>query len=324
MQKFILNSVNSKLKLEEKNMPQIIKFVFLASLLLNLISVSFAQRQDRQNAYVFGIHPYLTAKELLERFTPLMNYLSEGLDKPVILRVAKNYESHIELVGKDQVDIAYLGPAPYVKLVKNYGHKHLLVKIQVNGKSTFRGAIIVSKHSPIKTLADLRGKGFAFGSPNSTMSHFVPRFVLWKAGITLDQLSHYQFLKYHENVVLGVLLGEFEAGALKKDIFNQYAVEGIKLLTWTPPITVHLFVATQRFPQQQLEPLRTRFLELNNHPTGKTILTAIKKSITGVTTVSDADYDELRFILQTVERLEKRRKEKGDRRKEKGESVKNN
>ncbi len=292
----------------KKIMPKWIKSVSLVFSISALLSVSFAAQPEAQNAYIFGIHPYLTAKELLERFTPLMNYLSDELDKPVVLRVAKTYKNHIQRVGEDKVDMAYLGPAPYVKLVENYGQKHLLVKIQVVGQSTFRGAIIVSQDSRIKTLTDLRGKGFAFGSPNSTMSHFVPRFVLWEAGMTVDQLSHYQFIKSHENVVLGVLLGEFEAGAIKKDIFNRYAQQGIKVLTWTPPITVHLFVATHRFPQQQLDKLRQLFLNLNKHPKGKTILTSIKKSITGVTKVKDQDYNELRYILRTVEQLKSHQK----------------
>jgi phosphonate transport system substrate-binding protein len=287
-------------------MQQIIKHAALAlSLFSVLILSSFAEQQQTPKPYIFGVHPYLTAKELLERFTPLINYLSKTLDKPVILRVAKTYASHIERVGEDQVDIAYLGPVPYVKLVKNYGHKHLLAKIKVKGKSTFRGAIIVPKNSPIKTLTDLRGKRFAFGSPNSTMSHFVPRFVLWKAGITVEQLSHYQFIKYHENVVWGVLIGAFDAGAIKEDILNQYAVQGIRVLKWTPPIAVHVFVATQRFPQQQVKKLQTLLLNLNEHPKGKTILTSIKKSITGVEAANDEDYNELRVILQTVEHLKK-------------------
>ncbi|MEK8019429.1 MAG: phosphate/phosphite/phosphonate ABC transporter substrate-binding protein [Candidatus Parabeggiatoa sp.] len=289
-------------------MPKWIKFVSFVFSISALLSVSFAAQPETENPYIFGIHPYLTAKELLERFTPLINYLSDELDQPVVLRVAKNYANHIQWVGEDKVDLAYLGPAPYVKLVENYGQKHLLAKIEVAGQSTFRGAIIVSQNSRIKTLTDLRGKGFAFGSPNSTMSHFVPRFVLWQAGMTVDQLSHYQFIKSHENVVLGVLLGEFEAGAIKKDIFNRYVQQGIKVLTWTPPITVHLFVATHRFPQQQLDKVRQLFLNLNEHPKGKTILTSIKKSITGVTKVDDQDYNELRYILRTVEQLKNQEK----------------
>lgn len=79
-------------------------------------------------------------------------------------------------------------------------------------------------------------------------------------------------------------------------------------MTWTPPITVHLFVATQAFPQQELEKLQTLFFNLNDHPKGKTILTSIKKSITGVKKVNDDDYNDLREILQTVELLEAQRK----------------
>ncbi|MDM8561413.1 hypothetical protein QUF82_21485 [Thiotrichales bacterium HSG14] len=79
-------------------------------------------------------------------------------------------------------------------------------------------------------------------------------------------------------------------------------------MTWTLPITVHIFVATQRFPSHKLDKLRTLFLNLNNHSKGKTILTSIKKSITGVSKVKDEDYDELRHILQTLEQLAHKKK----------------
>jgi len=105
----------------------------------------------------FSIHFFIYIRSDFNSETDTLCFWSSSfkLDKPVILRVAKTYKSHIELVGKNKVDIAYMGPAPYVKLVKNYGHKPLLAKIQVLGKSTFRGAIIVAQNSPIKTLADL-------------------------------------------------------------------------------------------------------------------------------------------------------------------------
>ncbi|MCK5718408.1 MAG: phosphate/phosphite/phosphonate ABC transporter substrate-binding protein [Thiomargarita sp.] len=277
-----------------KNFSYLFLFLFSSTLTAEIIP---------EEAYVLGVHPYVTAKELLKRFTPLIDYLTNKLEQPVVLRVAKDYASHIKLVGENKVDIAYMGPVPYVKLVKKYGYKPLLAKIQVKGKSTFQGAIIIAENSPIKTITDLRGKGFAFGSPNSTMSHFVPRFVLWQFGITTSQLNHYKFIKNHENVVWGVLLGEFEAGAVKKDVFNQYAQTGIKILTLTPPIAVHVFVATQNFPVEKLDKLRTLFLNINTHSQAKTILTSIKKSITGMAEVKDEDYDELRNILETVANL---------------------
>jgi hypothetical protein len=46
--------------------------------------------------------------------------------------------------------------------------------------------IIARNDSNIRTLADLAGKRFAFGDPNSTMSHFVPRTVLAGAGLSVS------------------------------------------------------------------------------------------------------------------------------------------
>ncbi|MCK5877403.1 MAG: PhnD/SsuA/transferrin family substrate-binding protein, partial [Candidatus Marithrix sp.] len=141
-----------------------------------------------------------------------------------------------------------------------------------------------------------------FGSKYSTMSYLVPRFVLWEAGIGIEQLSNYEFVKNHENVVFGILSGAFDAGAIKEGVFEKNATEGIKVLAWTPPITEHIFVTTQNFTKH--EKLQTIFLNINNHPQGKAILTSIKKSITGLAKVKNEDYDGLRNILQTVEKLD--------------------
>ncbi len=259
----------------------------------------FSQDEQPSSALLkFGVHPYLTAKNLQTRFTPLLAYLSEQLGKPVVLEIAKSYTNHIQIVGEDKVDIAYFGPVPYVKLTQVYGQKHLLANIQVKGKSTFRGAIFVPTQSSIKTLADLQGKRFAFGSQNSTMSHYVPRYVLWKADIPLSKLATYQHLTHNENVALGVLMGEYEAGAVKEDVFHKYEAQGLKAVAWTPQIATHVFVATNRVTTQEAKHLQTVLLTLNELETE--ILTNIKSSITGLVVAKDENYDELRKILKVI------------------------
>ncbi|MCK5877404.1 MAG: PhnD/SsuA/transferrin family substrate-binding protein, partial [Candidatus Marithrix sp.] len=71
--------------------------IFLSAFLILLTPILMAE--PVQEPYIFGVHPYLTSKGLLEKFTPLIEYLSDELDRPVILRVAKTYADHIELTG---------------------------------------------------------------------------------------------------------------------------------------------------------------------------------------------------------------------------------
>jgi phosphonate transport system substrate-binding protein len=251
-------------------------------------------------ALTLGIHPYLSTAEIERRFRPLVEYLSRSLGTPVELRVATDYEDHIVHVGNDQVDIAYLGPGPYVTLVDRFGEKPLLARLETNGEPTFRGKIITRRDRNIRALQDLRGKRFAFGSHNSTMSYLIPRFMLEQAGVRLDDLARYEFLGSHTNVALGVLLGEFDAGAVKQEIYEHYADRGLVLVECSAPISEHLFVAREDLDRERLLAIRHALLDIADQPGGTDALRSIKSTATDLVPASDTDYDGLREIMASV------------------------
>jgi len=251
-------------------------------------------------ALTFGVHPFVSKLDLESKFDPLLTYLSEHIDEPITLNIADDYDDHIVNVGLDKVDIAFVGPVSYVRMVKKYGKKPLLVKTEVNGESTFKGVIFSKKSSDINTLEDIRGKTVAFGDINSTMSHIAPRFTLLQAGINTEDLENYDFLGNHERVAFSVLLGQYDVGTIKQSIFNKYERQGLKLIAYTPAISNHIFVTSQHLAPEKVEKLRTLMLSLNENDKSLSILNKIKKSITGVQSADDKDYDNLREILQTL------------------------
>ncbi len=256
-----------------------------------------------EEALVLQAHPFLTAKQIVEKFMPLASYLEKKLGVPVQVAVAKDYGAHIAAIGQDKVDIAYVGPAPYVELVAEYGAKPLLARLEVAGKPTFRGVIVISNHRAASDggvsirLQDLAGKRFGFGAEHSTMSHLVPRFMLHEAGITVDKLAAHSFLDSHDNVALGVLTGEFDAGALMEDVFRKYEAKGLQALAWTPDISEHVFVTRANLPAERITALREAMLGLRGDKDSAAVFKAIKSNMTGLAAVADSDYDNLRTIL---------------------------
>lgn len=248
-----------------------------------------------------AIHPYLPPTELVQRFSPLAKYLERVLKRPITIWISKDYQEHIDNIGQDEVDIAYMGPAPYVTMVNIYGRKPLLARLAINGDPHFRGVIITRKDMPLRRIEDLKGKRFAFGDPSSTMSHLVPRYLMLQAGIGVEQLKSYEFLNSHNNVALGVLMGDFDAGAVKPEIFAKYQSRGLKVLAETPAISEHLFVASNRLPEDTVQQLREALYRLNKTPSGTVVLHAIKEDASALVPVSDADYDNLRTILAALE-----------------------
>jgi phosphonate transport system substrate-binding protein len=249
---------------------------------------------------VLAVHPYKSSSDLIKNFSPLADYLGQKLSIDMRLNISKDYQSHIDLIGSNQVDIAYLGPASYVLLVKKYGQKPILMRQVIQGKAFFQGKIIARKNSPITTLGELAGKRFAFGDPSSTMSHLVPRYMLIEAGVGADKLSEYKFLGSHDNVAMGVLVGDYDAGAVKEAVFYKYKSRGLKVLATTPSIPEHLFVVRSDLPVSTIKALKKALIELNDSQDGHQILVKIKKSITALQPAKDADYDGLRNILAVL------------------------
>lgn len=261
----------------------------------------FAPQVFAADSLSLWIHPYLTATELLQRFTPLATYLGHELGIPVEVKIQKSYQDHIEIVGNDHADIAYLGPVSYLKISKNYGPKPLLARLEVGGTPFFHGMIVVRTEAKIKDLADLVGKSFAFGDPNSTMSYVVPRAHLKKGGIGLDLLGSYEFIGSHHDVALGVLGGYFDAGAVKEEVFAEYEKRGLRILSKSPPISEHVFVTRANLAPEQIVRLRKALMAINQSPQKNEILHAIKKEVTGFSPVVDEDYDELRELMKFAE-----------------------
>lgn len=246
------------------------------------------------------IHPYLPPPEIHKKFGPFADYLSTATDKTVTIKVSKDYQNHIDSVGNDQMDLAYMGPAAYVEMTKKYGKKSLLACQEINGKPFLHGMIIAKADSPVTTLAQLAGKRFAFVDRESTMGYVLPRYMLREAGVELDHLSQADFLKSHTNVALGVLNGHYEAGAVKDETFDAYQGRGLKMLVKSPPIHEHIFVASAKLPEKLVTALRQALQGLRE----PSVLTAIQPTLTGLVPVTDADYDPLRQIMQAVHKAD--------------------
>ncbi|MDH5612706.1 MAG: phosphate/phosphite/phosphonate ABC transporter substrate-binding protein [Gammaproteobacteria bacterium] len=271
----------------------------ILSLVLSILfSISiFNKAANAGDVLVFAVHPYLPEEELKKKFKPMAEYLSHEMGKTVNVRIGGNYEEHIQFIGLNKVDIAYMGPASYVHMINEFGDKPVLARLEVNGHPWFQGNIVTRDNSTIKTLADLKGKRIAYGDPKSTMSYIVPYHMLYVAGVYSDVTTRHQFLYSHNNVALGILSGDFDAGAVKPEVFRKYESAGLRTIAKTPKISEHLFVVRNDLPGKEIEMLRNALLKMSSTDEGIKALRTIKDSITGLVEASSSDYDNLRKII---------------------------
>jgi phosphonate transport system substrate-binding protein len=267
-----------------------VKLFLLLILLIGIPRLVFAD-------LILAVHPYIDSETLIKRFQPLANYLSLKLDRRVVVRVGKDYETHLQAIGRDTVDIAFLGPSIYVKMVEQYQKKPLLTRIEATGKPTFQGHIIVREDSNLADIKQLKQHFFAFGDKNSTMSTMVPKVMLEQNGIELENLKGYRHFKGHRNVAMAVLTGDADAGAVKEEVFEQFRSKGLRSLAKTPAISEHLFVTRSNMDPSLILQIKTIMLDIKTPEQIRSLLKPIKNNITGLTVVNDNDYNSLRQIM---------------------------
>ena len=263
-----------------------------------LIIVAKSVTAVERDTLIMGIHPYLSYTELQARFRPLAHYLARNLGQPIVVKIGSDYAEHIEYIGRDDIDIAYLGPVLYTQVVERYGSKPLLARLERNGKAMLDGHIIVAQHSPIKQMADLQGKTFGFGDPHSTMSSVVPLAVLKQSGVLFDDQTRMRRYRGHSNIAFAVLSGKVEAGAVKSEVYERFANRGLRSLQRLPEISEHLFIARGDMKEALSDRIRALLLSLHKTPEGRSLLRAIHPDATGLGPVVDSDYDPLRALLR--------------------------
>jgi len=228
-----------------------------------------------------------------KRLTPLTQYLSKVLGRPVSLKLAKDMTSAIKDVSDTSVDLAYLTPVAYIKSHK-MGKTQIISKMKTKNKVSFKLVIVVKEGSPIKTMEDLKGKKFGFGDRAALLQ----RAVVVEAGMPLDKLGSYEFLSHYDNIVRAVLYGDVDAGILKDTMAYKWEGKGIRILYSSPELPPYNIAASSHLSKSDIKKLKQAFLDLDiNNPEHRKVIKALDKKYDGFANADDKDYDVVRKLI---------------------------
>jgi phosphonate transport system substrate-binding protein len=118
-----------------------------------------------------------TESGTLADYQPLFNAISRSTGIAFDLKVAQTYGAVVEGMCNGAADIAFVGPTTYLQ-AQGKGCAELLAVAVNDGQSIYYSGLFAKKGSPVRTIADLRGKSVAFGDINSTSSFVFPLTML--------------------------------------------------------------------------------------------------------------------------------------------------
>jgi phosphonate transport system substrate-binding protein len=249
----------------------------------------------------FGVYQSEKATVMYRKLTPIMDFLSDDLDNrlkrpvDVKLTIFNTYEDCIAALVKGDVDFVRLGPASYVTAKGKQPNIDLLAMEAENGEKRFKGVIIVKKDSPIHSLAELKGKKFAFGDQNSTIGRYLAQAELVKAGLHWGDLAQCKYLGRHDTVASAVQLGDFDAGSLHIKAFDAANKAGdLRVLLAFDNVT-QPWVVRAGMERPVIEALQKSLLSIKDPDLLKEL------RISGFLPTSDAEYQFVRDGMKQAE-----------------------
>lgn len=211
----------------------------------------------------FGIglryHPIV----MYERFQPMMDYLTQNTPYRFELKISRDYMETIKFLEEGKTQVTSIGDGGLMKAMLLHGAVPLVKPLNEEGRPFYRCYFIVRDNAPLHSLSDLKGKRVAFGSRHSTSGNLVPRYMLRKSGVRLEQLGSLTNLKNHSTVIMSVLKGEYDAGAVKSTTAERYENRGLRVLASSEEIpSVPLIVRTDA-PRELVQAITAALTKLD-------------------------------------------------------------
>jgi len=218
-------------------------FRYLTAVFALAVGIAGSPAAVAQQAGVLRVSaiPDEAPTELQRKFKPLGDYLKKETGLDVQFVPVTDYAAVVEGLATNKLDLAWLGGFTYVQArLRTNGGVVPIVQRAEDAKFTSR--FIVPTTSTAKTLADLKGKTFAFGAPSSTSGSLMPRYYLLQAGIDPERdFKSVAFSGAHDATVAFVAAGRAEAGVLNASVMDKLLesknanAEKVRVLAITPP-----------------------------------------------------------------------------------------
>ena len=176
--------------------------------------------------------------ELLRKFKPLGAYLEKELSMKVEFVPVADYPAVVEALATDRLDLAWLGGFTFVQVRLKTGNAIPLVQREQDAQFTSK---FISANPDVKSLADLKGKSFAFGSVSSTSGSLMPRYFMLQDGIKPETFfSRVGYSGAHDATAAWVQAGKVDGGVLNASVWDKLVAAGkvdtnkVKVFATTP------------------------------------------------------------------------------------------
>ncbi len=217
-------------------------------------------------------------QEMLRIYTPFADYLTKEIGMPVKFVPVVDYAATVEGLAANKLDMVWYGGLTSVQAIRMAKGATRIVMRKEDAE--FKSHFITRNDTGIRSLNDLKGKTFSFGSVGSTSGHLMPRYFLLQAGINPEKdFSRFSFSGAHDATAAWVEAGRVDAGALNFLVWDKLVetkkVDTSKVVVFwtTPPYVDYVWTVRGGLDKGLVEKISKAFLKLDyKNPEQKKLL----------------------------------------------------
>lgn len=284
-------------RLSRQCMLSFFSFIILGS---SAVGAQSAHTTSPQSPLKFGVGMFQPDREKNDAtYRPLAQYLSQQLNRPVELRTVDSWEGLAKSLANGETDMALMGPWGYV-LANNQAGAQVVSTILYEGLPEYFAIIVTHPASGINTIADLKGKTFAFGDKGSTSGYLIPNHFFMTQGINPEKYFKKVIHTKHQAIETQVTQGVLDAGADYNRNRDAMISQGLikaeqsKIIWQSAPLPNDAFAVSQTLFADQAFVTRLRGALEAVGPALKTNPALLPASYTGFVTRDNVFYKPIR------------------------------
>ncbi len=159
-------------------------------------------------------------------FAPFTEFLGKCLTKKVVFYQIQSNAAEIEAMRSGRLHVGGFSTGPTAFAVNLAGAIPFAIKGDAKEFQGYNLIVVVKKTSPFMKLSDLKGKKVAHTAPSSNSGHMAPMSLFPAEGLTPEKDYKILFSGKHDQSVMGVNSGDYDAAAVASDVYHRMASRG--------------------------------------------------------------------------------------------------
>lgn len=195
------------------------------AILMSTVAPVAAEWRADFGTYNIGILSGENEADRIRRYSCLQELMTETLGVPVELYPAADYAGVMQGLLAGQLHQAGLGASGYagIYLQDPEAVEVVMTSANVDGSLGYYAIIVTRADSGIENIEDMAGRSLAYADANSTSGYLFPRGELRLAGIEDDYFGRVGFSGGHEQGVIAVLQGQYDAAATWSSLLGEHS-----------------------------------------------------------------------------------------------------